>query len=267
MSANIIPVFFNQVQLSVQPDDVHTYLMTTAEVAKGYGVSDQNIRDQKRRHLDELLANEHFITSVRKTDGRRSSSVAKSDARQYLQSNVTYWTKLGVIYLGFFIKSERAKQFRKFAADLILNEMEKKPKRKALGKGIELPETQKEESKDSKLTNEMLDQFLQQAWEISVKRGGKIKTLLQPEDIFVDDTPIFQRDFAQEIFYSHRRVIYTLFSIRETLGVGIHYYEHNGMKYYKREEVLKIVNWMFDNMKFKPHVMDICMASKGERRP
>ncbi len=37
-----------------------------------------------------------------------------------------FWTKRGVIRLGFFIKSERAKKFRDWAEDLILNSIEQK---------------------------------------------------------------------------------------------------------------------------------------------
>jgi hypothetical protein len=40
------------------------------------------------------------------------------------QPNQVYWTKAGIIRLGFFIKSPQAKQFRCWAEKLILKEME-----------------------------------------------------------------------------------------------------------------------------------------------
>ncbi len=37
-----------------------------------------------------------------------------------IKHNATLWTKRGIIRLGFFIKSNRAKQFRDWAEDLII---------------------------------------------------------------------------------------------------------------------------------------------------
>jgi len=129
-----LTVSFNQISLNVQKDETHTYLMPTKEVAKGYGVESQVIHRHKQRHADELIEGEHYILACTK-------STSQNKGAQNLNIKVVNWTKLGVIYLGFFIKSERAKQFRKFAADLVLEKLEKKPTaRKALGKGLELAE-------------------------------------------------------------------------------------------------------------------------------
>ncbi|WP_022850639.1 hypothetical protein [Limisalsivibrio acetivorans] len=112
-----ITVSYGSIDLNVIKDQQHTYLMPTKEVAKGYGVAPSNIRNQKIRHKDELTEGIHFI-----------SCATKSNAGKIPSRKFTYWTKLGVIYLGFFIKSERAKEFRKFAADLVLNKLESKNK-------------------------------------------------------------------------------------------------------------------------------------------
>ena len=78
------------------------YTLLTAEVAKLYGVSAQTIRDHKRLHSDELLENTHYIVEV-------SSRGTKK----------LLWTLEGVYMLGFFIKSERAKKYRKAVAKLL----------------------------------------------------------------------------------------------------------------------------------------------------
>ncbi len=77
--------------------------LSTNEVAKGYGISSDAIRLQKKRHSDKLLKNIHFI------------EVWDEKFKRY----ITRWTLEGVHMLGFFIKSERAKEFRKFTAKLL----------------------------------------------------------------------------------------------------------------------------------------------------
>ncbi len=103
--------FQDDVQLNFMLDDRHEFLLTTKEVALGYGVNSEAIRQTKRRHLDELIENKHFI-SVTKCNG---------NPRAGIPHNETYWTKRGIIRLGFFIKSERAKKFRDWCEDLIIN--------------------------------------------------------------------------------------------------------------------------------------------------
>jgi hypothetical protein len=90
--------------ISIRPSEVHEYLVTTKEVARGYGVSEALIRKHKERHADELLTSTHWTTVTNSHGGEPA----------------TLWTKLGVITLGFFIRSERAKRFRAAAAQLIL---------------------------------------------------------------------------------------------------------------------------------------------------
>jgi len=107
--SGIIPISFEGIELVVQADERHEFLMTTKEVAEGYGVSESVIREHKRVHADELVDGKHFIACVRKTDAGKPP--VKS----------TLWTKRGVIRLGFYIKSQRAILFRDFAEDLIID--------------------------------------------------------------------------------------------------------------------------------------------------
>lgn len=91
--------------VTVLPNLDHEFIMSTKEVAHGYGVSYGNIREHKRVN-DEFIEGKHFISCVRITDSEPHNKV--------------YWTKRGIVRLGFFIKSVRAKLFRDWAEDLII---------------------------------------------------------------------------------------------------------------------------------------------------
>ena len=78
------------------------YTLPTAEVAKFYGVSESGIRKHLQNHSDELLEDQHYVMKINK-----------------FKKPVTYWTLEGVYMLGFFIKSERAKKYRKAVAKLL----------------------------------------------------------------------------------------------------------------------------------------------------
>ncbi len=101
----------NDLTVHIQPSKEHEFLMTTSQVAHGYDTSGDSIRDAKRRHKDELIEGKHFI-----------SSVGFSHAGN-LKRKRTLWTKRGVVRLGFFIKSERARLFRDWAEDVIIGEL------------------------------------------------------------------------------------------------------------------------------------------------
>lgn len=100
---------FQDINLEVIPDKGHEWLLETALVADGYGVKDSSVRSQKSRHANELREGKHYITVANCNGGE----------------SITYWTKKGVVRLGFFIKSEKAAQFRDWAEDLILKVLER----------------------------------------------------------------------------------------------------------------------------------------------
>lgn len=97
----------------VEPNKEHEFLMTTAEVAKGFGISASNLRSCKCNHSEELVEGKHFISCVQNLDSGCESS-------NYIPNKQTLWTKRGIVRLGFFIKSERAKLFRDWAEDLVI---------------------------------------------------------------------------------------------------------------------------------------------------
>lgn len=99
--------------VDVIPNTEHEYFMTTKEVAKGYGISDYTLRRHKMEQSTELLEGRHFVTAVQILNGKEHSDLK-------IPHNTTLWTKRGVVRLGFFIKSERAKLFRDWAEELII---------------------------------------------------------------------------------------------------------------------------------------------------
>lgn len=71
---------------------------TNEYVAKNYGVSEVTIRSHKKLHSDELVENIHFVAEQNK-----------------FGANETKWTLRGIIKLGMFIRSKKAKNFRLWA--------------------------------------------------------------------------------------------------------------------------------------------------------
>lgn len=102
-------VKFEGIELSVIKDKAHEWILSTEQVALGYGVTDAAIRNHKLRRPNELIESKHFVC-VTDSDGVK-----------------TYWTKRGVVRLGFFIRSKQAVKFRDWAEDLVIEKVEQKP--------------------------------------------------------------------------------------------------------------------------------------------
>lgn len=102
-----------ELAVNVLPNVGHEFLMTTKEVAHGYGVSPQNIREHQRCN-DDFVEGKHFMKGISFSDTLGKNA----------QPHQIFWTKRGVIRLGFFVKSEQAKLFRDWAEDLIINVLE-----------------------------------------------------------------------------------------------------------------------------------------------
>ena len=97
-------------EVILTPDPTHEFTATTEQVALGYGVSVSTIRDHKANRPEELVEGKHFLT-VGITDAGNGNLTR------------TLWTKRGIVRLGFFIRSKRARLFRDMAEDLVLNAM------------------------------------------------------------------------------------------------------------------------------------------------
>ncbi|MCR6573002.1 hypothetical protein CINS5977_07250, partial [Campylobacter insulaenigrae] len=85
-------------------------IFLNTEVAISYETSKQNINNTKNYHTDELIENIHYFYDYEQTKGGRQ--------------RVIKWTLEGVYMLGFFIKSPKAKEYRKKVAKLLREQSE-----------------------------------------------------------------------------------------------------------------------------------------------
>lgn len=133
-------------QVAVYPNHQHEFLLPTKEVAVGYGVTPYTIRQHKRDHSDELIEGKHFL-----------SGVSISHVGSKGSSKGTMWTKRGIVRLGFFIKSQRAKLFRDWAEDLVIRVEEHKD---LFGEIVSSPPKLPEKRKHNRLTQSRLVEIM-----------------------------------------------------------------------------------------------------------
>jgi prophage antirepressor-like protein len=107
---------FETVNLEIIQDKNYEFLISNFDTAQGYNISETTLRRHKTNHFDELIENKHFLFLEVETKGGKQRKL--------------FWTKRGVIRLGFFIKSERAKKFRDWAEDLVLETIKNTQKSK-----------------------------------------------------------------------------------------------------------------------------------------
>ena len=100
------------VTVNVLPNEQHEYLMTRTEVANGYGASKYSILQALHNHPDELIEGKHYVLG--------GNILLPPSTKGLIQPNSILFTKRGIVRLGFFIKSERAKLFRDWAEELII---------------------------------------------------------------------------------------------------------------------------------------------------
>lgn len=106
---------FEDIEIEVTPSDKHEFLVSTKDVAAGYKIEVNTIHEHKKNHADELIKDKHFIPKV-----------IGSGKPKIL------WTKRGVMRLGFFIRSERAKRFRDWIEDFVIQGLEAQTPAEAL---------------------------------------------------------------------------------------------------------------------------------------
>ncbi|WP_255417855.1 BRO family protein [Sulfuricurvum sp. IAE1] len=96
----------NELTVEVVPNEEHEWLLSTKDVAEGYGLTPDAVRMAKNRNQDEFEEGKHYVTDRYESQNGRPS---------------TMWTKRGVVRLGFFIKTPMAKEFRDWAEDYIID--------------------------------------------------------------------------------------------------------------------------------------------------
>lgn len=110
-----------ELSVHIIPSSNYEFLMTTKEVAYAYGTSDYAVRKALLRNSEDLKENKHFIRGVELISDKGGTNCPTLPNAQPHQ---VFWTKRGIVRLGFFIKSERAKLFRDWAEDVILSTLE-----------------------------------------------------------------------------------------------------------------------------------------------
>jgi hypothetical protein len=105
-------------EVTILSNPHHEWLISTTDVAQGYGVDRRTIDSHKSNHKGEIVEGVHFVKGA-ETFGTLPNS----------QPHAIYWTKAGVIRLGFYVKSERAKVFRDWAEQVVLQQISAPPVR------------------------------------------------------------------------------------------------------------------------------------------
>lgn len=129
-------VKFDETELSLIENHEHEFLLSNKDVAKGYGVSIDTIRSHLSKNRDEFIEGKHFTVD-----------------KSYKNTRKIFWTKKGIVRLGFFIKSEDAKKFRDWAEDYIVNEKSSNNDLKALE--VVLKELEKQNQEIQNLKNQL----------------------------------------------------------------------------------------------------------------
>lgn len=112
-AGNLLPMMVTEgLTVNILPNEQYEYLMSTTEVANGYGVTKYAIRMAASRHTDELIEGKHYVLG--------GNILLPPSVIGLIQHNSILYTKRGIVRLGFFIKSERAKLFRDWAEELII---------------------------------------------------------------------------------------------------------------------------------------------------
>lgn len=144
----------NNLEVVIIASQEHEFLMTTKEVAQAYEVSDYAVRKNMHRNPLDFIENKHFVKgwTICPT---LSKGVRFSHTPSNHQPHQIFWTKRGIVRLGFFIKSERAKLFRDWAEDLVLEQLENQNAKRVLE---QLPEAPKR--RHNRLTVERINDIM-----------------------------------------------------------------------------------------------------------
>ena len=109
----------NDLTVQVTKNTEHEFLMTTSEVAHGYDCSSDAIWAAKKRNPNDFIEGKHFLQGA-------DNLSAPLDEKSNIQPNQIYWTKRGIIRLGFKLQCSRAVLFRDWAEDLIIGKLHSK---------------------------------------------------------------------------------------------------------------------------------------------
>jgi hypothetical protein len=120
---------FENLELKYLTSKEYGFLMSTKQVADGFGTTIGAVYFNLSNNNYEFIEGVHYIKPYK--NGKDANVPALSSPLEILRAlglphNSTLWTRQGVIRLGFFIKSKRAKAFRDWAENIILDMMDNK---------------------------------------------------------------------------------------------------------------------------------------------
>ena len=110
-----------ELSVNVIPNENYEFLMTTKEVAQAYGTSEYAIRKTLLRNPEDLKEGKHVIRGLELLSEKGGTNCLTLNNAQPHQ---VFWTKKGIVRLGFLIKSEKARLFRDWAEELVINAIE-----------------------------------------------------------------------------------------------------------------------------------------------
>jgi hypothetical protein len=120
------------------------YLLSTLEVAKGYGLSREGLNKVFTRNPLDFQENTHYV---------KGGTICPTLPNANIQPHATYWTKAGVIRFGFFVKTARGVAFRDLAEKILISGIDENQQKK-----ISLPAAHK--TKANRLTEKRLIDLL-----------------------------------------------------------------------------------------------------------
>ena len=111
-----------QIDFHVRPDPRHEWTVSTKELAEIYGVSEVTIRRHKGNHEDEFEEGYHYFFEMQPGVQNLTSGpeVVDSKDKKFTRGLNLLWTKAGAWQMGHFIKSERAKEARRWMVKAIM---------------------------------------------------------------------------------------------------------------------------------------------------
>ncbi|BCX79227.1 hypothetical protein [Campylobacter sp. 19-13652] len=115
-------VKFNNVELEVLEYE-KTWALSDRQVAQGFGVSQEAIRQQRTKGATEYVEGVHFYYKNMYNDGKGGLSDTPVDLSGGAQTpqKMTFWTKKGVVTLGFKLReTPQTIAFRDWASDYII---------------------------------------------------------------------------------------------------------------------------------------------------
>lgn len=116
-------VKFNNLDLEVL-EYQDTWALSDRQVAQGFGVEKDAIRQQRTKGATEYIEGVHFYYKDMYNDGKGGLTDTPVDLTGVAQTpqKMTFWTKKGVITLGFKLReTPQTIAFRDWASDYILN--------------------------------------------------------------------------------------------------------------------------------------------------